>query len=439
MGSSATPRLRATLRLLALLPFLPSPAFALSCPPATVSELIRTAPSIFEARVLDAPVTDQQHQSAAIAVEVTRVLKGQVPARTHLHSSTLASLGRAFATPPAPGQVVLAFGHPRESGGGFGVGGCGAPLYTPDRAAPRELVAIADGLRPIEAEIAASPGALAPRLAEARFRLPWDPTGALASFRRLAADHPDLAAAHLGAGRALLLLRRHDEAITTLERAASLPASGSEAARLIDQARLLAGDRAVLAWLRDFSGIEADRVDITGLPLRSADFSEARLGHLRAARADLRGANLTGLRVGREHWPDPTAQDANLQGADLRGIRGERLVMHRSMLDGARLEDARLEGASLSGSSMERARLAGADLRGAGLDRVSLVGADLRHARLARANLSFSDLRGADLRGADLRGADLFSAFHDCRTRFPAGFDPDAQGLPRRTEGCPTR
>lgn len=79
--------------------------------------------------------------------------------------------------------------------------------------------------------------------------------------------------------------------------------------------------------------------------------------------------------------------------------------------------------------------LKGADLSGARLNGATLRGADLRDAILVDADLSPNNiesrtqLQGADLTGADVTGANCREAQYDGETRFPAGFDPAAQGL----------
>jgi uncharacterized protein YjbI with pentapeptide repeats len=77
------------------------------------------------------------------------------------------------------------------------------------------------------------------------------------------------------------------------------------------------------------------------------------------------------------------------------------------------------------GADLIGARLGGADLRGANLRGAYLIGADLRGADLSSADLLGADLRAADLRGADL-AASIFlpqsaleSARGDGRTTVP--------------------
>ena len=48
---------------------------------------------------------------------------------------------------------------------------------------------------------------------------------------------------------------------------------------------------------------------------------------------------------------------------------------------------------------------------------------------LEGADLEGVDLQGADLSGANLRWADLREAKYNKDTRFPEGFDPEAEGV----------
>ena len=68
------------------------------------------------------------------------------------------------------------------------------------------------------------------------------------------------------------------------------------------------------------------------------------------------------------------------------------------------------ERADLRGADLRGAKLGCADLRGAKLSDADLSGADLRDADLRGADLRGTKLGCADLKGADLRGADLSGA-----------------------------
>lgn len=133
-------------------------------------------------------------------------------------------------------------------------------------------------------------------------------------------------------------------------------------------------------------------------------------------RADLHGADLTGVRLAHHDLSGANLRGADLTGADLRGAR-----LFATDLTGARLRDARLDRIEASGARFQDADLTGADLRMA-----DLTGADLRGARCVRAQLGGADLSGADCYGAlwtqaDLRDAEIEDALQ-LTLRVP---DPD--------------
>lgn len=92
-----------------------------------------------------------------------------------------------------------------------------------------------------------------------------------------------------------------------------------------------------------------------------------------------------------------------------------------------------LTGADLTGADLRGADLSSALLRKAKLRRADLRGADLRSANLAGADLRAADLVGADLTGA-VMGMSVADARYDETTRWPEGFDPQAQGAIRVAE-----
>jgi hypothetical protein len=110
-------------------------------------------------------------------------------------------------------------------------------------------------------------------------------------------------------------------------------------------------------------------------------------GMLALAGVDLRGADLTRVRLSRVDL-----RKANLTGADLRRVP--------CLL--ADLREADLTGANLARASLRFANLCRADLQGANLE-----GADLAYADLQMANLSGAKLTGADFFGAEMGGTIL--------------------------------
>ncbi len=97
--------------------------------------------------------------------------------------------------------------------------------------------------------------------------------------------------------------------------------------------------------------------------------------------------------------------DINLQGSWLNGADLQEARLEKAILTGAHLQKA-----NLSRSHLQRAKLWNAQLQGADLREANLQGADLREAQLQGADLGNAQLQGANLRGARLQGANLFEA-----------------------------
>lgn len=107
--------------------------------------------------------------------------------------------------------------------------------------------------------------------------------------------------------------------------------------------------------------------------------------------ADLRGYDLTGLRVGvfSSFW------DANLAGA---------------RFDGASLQLATFSGANLTGASFEGADLSRASFNGAGLTGANFRGANLTGARVSSAQAEKANFTGARLDGTSFNFAEMSGA-----------------------------
>jgi hypothetical protein len=114
-------------------------------------------------------------------------------------------------------------------------------------------------------------------------------------------------------------------------------------------------------------------------------------------------------------------------GTDCRSAAAPHVNWNNCVMDGVRLDERDLSGASLysisliganlrhstlRGGNLSYAGLSISNLEGADLRQANLVGANLRHARLVNAllddaNLSYADLTGADLTGVSLHNAKL--------------------------------
>lgn len=448
----ATETLRAsgTLLLLALaLAGWTAPAVACSCARLPPLELVRSAPAIFEARILEARITDTAALTIEVIAEPTDIWKGTVPGRAVL-SSTAEALGCGVfgrRLPPV-GQTILAAA---SSIGGDGVFSLSSCTFHGSGAALEALRGPASERRRLDAAVDAAPGSLAPIFARARSRERWDPDGAATAYAALAREHPELPAAHLGLGRALLYATRAAEAVPALERAVALTSSDPEPAGLLAQARFRLGDSAALDGLRNFQGIRLRRLDVTGRDLRHANFTDAAIDEFQSAHADLRAASFRHAYFGAA---SADLRAADLRRADLVGLEARQINLNAARLDQSRLDGAALDHAQFVGASLRnihaqsatlehgnfrRADLSGARLLGTSLLYASFVDANLRGTDLRGADMRATDLRGADLRGANLAGVNLAAAFHDCRTRLPRGVDPVAQDMIVPPEACTPR
>lgn len=119
-------------------------------------------------------------------------------------------------------------------------------------------------------------------------------------------------------------------------------------------------------------------------------------------KADLRGANLSGLNLSKADLRGAKLQEAELFGTDLSEANLHKAKLSKATLSRANLLKADLSKADLFEADLERANLYGSQLRGANLGK-----SVLREAYLINANLYKADLRKADLREASLGSAIL--------------------------------
>ncbi len=168
----------------------------------------------------------------------------------------------------------------------------------------------------------------------------------------------------------------------------------------------------------------------TVIDFHHAQLSNAQLGYLSLAHANLAGADLggAGLNYTRLHAANLAGtdlagaslvyaglRDADLTGADLTKARLSNTNLTRANLShvnlsGAVLADAKLTDASFFGANLTGAVLAGEQIPGLSFATATLSGGNLRYANLKGADLFGARLYGADLTGANLTGANLYAA-----------------------------
>jgi uncharacterized protein YjbI with pentapeptide repeats len=146
-------------------------------------------------------------------------------------------------------------------------------------------------------------------------------------------------------------------------------------------------------------------LDFSGLDLRDAVLSTAKLQRATLGKVRLQGATLA--------VADLT--QAYLGGANLEGAFLDRACMERCYLDGACLDHTSLWAVNLRGASLYQATLQDAilhlaNLRNADLRSATLTGADLSEAYVQAANLTAANLQSANLYEANLKGTVLTEA-----------------------------
>jgi len=159
-----------------------------------------------------------------------------------------------------------------------------------------------------------------------------------------------------------------------------------------------------------------DKIDLSGIQLRAANLNHA----------SFRGSQFRGPgEDGRWDTPDDwiaDLSDAQMKAANLTGANLSRVLMNRTNLVLATLNQADLSDASLTSANLSSTKLVGANLHAAVLADASLTGADLGETILTQANLyaarlgqvsalgtklQFANLTQSDWRGSDLSQADL--------------------------------
>lgn len=186
--------------------------------------------------------------------------------------------------------------------------------------------------------------------------------------------------------------------------------------------------------LANLSGANLRGANLQGAVLTNANLIGADLRDADLRWADLNNAALLNVMVNDQTQLDPRWLLAweivrePQAGRDLTGVD-----LSWTSLSNANLTNAKLSKADLSYTRIYRANLQNADLSGADLSKtewrdVDLNTADLSHARLCDSQWDVN-LRGANLQAAYLCNAALAGSRYNSATRWPNGFDPEAEQL----------
>jgi uncharacterized protein YjbI with pentapeptide repeats len=124
---------------------------------------------------------------------------------------------------------------------------------------------------------------------------------------------------------------------------------------------------------------------------------------------ELRGANLSRMKLNGINLSKANLEDANLMGANLQEAK-----LDRARFTGANLSRANLEGADLTEATIHETELTNAILRNADLRRAKIIGTNLTCANLEYANLRSARLTQTNMTAANLQNAELTTGFIDC-------------------------
>ncbi len=220
-------------------------------------------------------------------------------------------------------------------------------------------------------------------------------------------------------------------AFETLDRAAERPSPSAER-----EMGFAEGERDAGAGAPQFIGVELSAMplqsaDLRGADLRGVDFRGSDLSGAMLEGADLRDANFTRRRVEYSGdplsrlgvWMSPAHRHMEKRSAAIAtrcadedaDEATEPDVWVRSIRVPATLEHARMENVLASNArfgcaQMSQARMRRIDLTRASLNRADLTGVKLNEAMMRNSNLRRVDLTCAALDNADLGGADIFGA-----------------------------
>ena len=179
----------------------------------------------------------------------------------------------------------------------------------------------------------------------------------------------------------------------------------------------------------DASGLNLGGINLKGIVLLRADFSNSNLDEANLYGTNLNHANLKGASLKNANLHSVSLDDASLFGVDLSSIKAiygslKRTNLQNATLTGVEISSAQMQNANLENADLQNAffygnldainlknaNLDGAMLARSDLDDAIFTGASLQHANLQEAFMSNADFKNANLQHANLQGADLKNA-----------------------------
>jgi uncharacterized protein YjbI with pentapeptide repeats len=191
-----------------------------------------------------------------------------------------------------------------------------------------------------------------------------------------------------------------------------------------------------------FNGTKKDWLDMRGVDIHGANFSNVEMNYVVAGGAHMRGANFSGATIKNSHFDDILAQQSKFvgatiekttfdhsffSGANFSGVKLEKVDIHHSTLESANFSNSTIKGMDATGVQAHRADFSNSEIS------ADFTGADLREAnfkctvfgrgtKFTDADLTRAHFDGANLKGVDMSEADeRLVAAHYCHTIDPEG------------------
>lgn len=164
--------------------------------------------------------------------------------------------------------------------------------------------------------------------------------------------------------------------------------------------------------ISDFSGASLAEANLNGaffgpVMMKRTNLFKATLNQARMPNAILTGSNFSSTQLLGADLQQADLKDASFTGAELGAANLSGANLERARMSKVKAEGAIFESANLRHSNWQGANLSDADLSGANLENADLSLTQLRSASLRNARLQNASLQNADLSLADLRGANL--------------------------------
>jgi uncharacterized protein YjbI with pentapeptide repeats/uncharacterized RDD family membrane protein YckC len=167
--------------------------------------------------------------------------------------------------------------------------------------------------------------------------------------------------------------------------------------------------------IADLSGAELKAADLSnsqliGVSLQRANLILANLSDSNLSNARIQDANLSSSKLVGTNLEGARLTDSSLTGADLRDVKGKNIDLNKANLGRVKARGGDFTNGNLAQSNWQEADLSNTIFINASLQQADFNSSQLKEANLSRSQLQNANLSNANLHNADLRGANLDGA-----------------------------